>query len=99
MTRCDHAEFTPGCQACWLARHSGHFRELWGIAGPPEPPPAAVRGLGDDVAWLLKWTGAAWVFKSLRRGRPCRCDERRDLLNKLPSVRDALRRLFGGGGP
>jgi hypothetical protein len=79
-----------------------------GPAGGPSPPApltpaeaAAVRGLGDDVEAVAKVIGAdrlAKLYESVT-GRPCGCEGRRELLNKLPSVWGAVRALLSMDTP
>lgn len=50
-----------------------------------------VRGLGDVVHAVAKWTGAEAVVKTAERvtGKSCGCEERRQKLNRLmPFKRD-----------
>jgi hypothetical protein len=92
----------------WVRR--GGQGPAGGSVSPATPPPprgltfeelVRVRGLGDDVEAVAKVIGAdrlAKLYESVT-GKPCGCRERRDLLNKLPSVWGAVRALLSMDTP
>lgn len=105
-----HPDFAAGCRPCWLARHDARYMRLWGVPGDPEPVPPGSEfgpadrpdvpaGLGDEIEALIRSVGLDRLAELYERvtGRPCGCGGRRAMLNRLPAVLPAVRRLLGGG--
>ena len=90
MTPCGHLRHTDGCPACayWRDRHAAR------LAGREVPPP----GLGDEVEALVKTFGLDRLAKAYEKvtGKPCGCNRRKAMMNKLPAVLPQVRRLLGG---
>ena len=104
MKPCRHETYIDTCRVCWLGRYDAEYHALYELPGPVEPipgtahfqyalnSPALRRGLGDDIAAVAYFVGAAWLVRRFERflGIPCGCDRRRMSLNRFPSIRDIL---------
>jgi hypothetical protein len=95
--QCDRAAggaYTPDqCWDCWRWRNSDYWRAKWGGE-------KTVAGLGDEVEALAASVGLdrlATLYEQVT-GRPCGCDKRKAILNRLPAVLPAIKRLLGGAG-
>jgi len=65
-------DITRQCRLCWLFHNNEHYRREYGDLG-----------LGDYVALFLSYFGITKDRFQKLLGRPCKCGQRQEQLNRL----------------